>query len=283
VSEIAIARGSVDDVRAIQVRRALDDAWVRSSLESAEAGTAWIAHDQGERVGVAIARAFGEELFVGDLYVEPSFRGQGVGSKLLRETFSETGDLARSMLVDPADAASLGLAMQNGLGLQTPVLRLAGAIPREEDLARMAAGDYRFAVDAIDPLAHAYALNELDRDTRGTSRPREHGEFARDATGNLFLLNGEAVAYAYVWPDGRIGPIACSSRAYSLQLFAFALVTIQRAYGASWCTMWIPGSNVRVLRAALRAGLRIEETLAMASDAAAGDLSRYVGAQRILF
>jgi GNAT superfamily N-acetyltransferase len=283
VSDVGVGRGSVDEVRAIQVRRCLDAAAVRASLELAEAGSAWVARDQSEIVGVAIGRASNEELFAGDVFVEASYRGQGVGRALLGAAFGEGGDTFRSMLTDPADPSSLALAALYGLSLQTPVLRLAGAIPKEEELARMAAGDYRFEVDAVDALRHGFALDALDRETRGATRPGEHAAFAREATGNLFLLNGEAVAYSYVWPDGRIGPIAASSAAYLLQLFAYALVTIQRAHGASWCTLWVPGTNLRVLRAALHAGLRIEESLAIASDAVMPDLSRYVGAHRIIF
>jgi hypothetical protein len=163
------------------------------------------------------------------------------------------------------------------------VLRLAGAVPREDALLSMAAGDYRFGVDAIDPVAHEFALDALDRETRGVARPADHRRFARGATGQALFLNGEFVAYAYAWPDGRIGPIASSSAAYLVQLFSYALVTLQRSYGASWCTAFVPASNVRIAGAALRAGLRIQETYVLASDAAPPDLSRYAGFHHLLF
>jgi hypothetical protein len=39
----------------------------------------------------------------------------------------------------------------------------------------------------------------------------------------------------------------------------------------------VPGSNLRIARAALRAGLRIEAVSLLAADAFQGDLSTYVG------
>lgn len=272
-----VEAAGIDDVRTIQRRRGLGDTAIRLSLELAERGTAWVARDQSEAIGIVLARASGEERYVGDLFVEASYRGTGVGGSLLQAAFADVDDVARSMRVDPADPAGLALAMRAGLSLREPLLRVAGAIPKEEELARMAAGDYRFDVAAVDPIGHAFGLRDLDRTTRGTVRDADHEEFARRATGHAFFLRGELVAYAYVWPDGRVGPMGFASPAYAVQILAYALLTLARQYGASWCTLLVPGTNVRIARAALRAGLRIEEEAVIASDAAEPNLSRYVG------
>jgi GNAT superfamily N-acetyltransferase len=280
---IAIARSSPDEVRTIARRRDVDDAALRLSLAFADQGTVWVARDDSEVIGVVIAHDSEDERYVGDCFVEASFRGQGIGAALLSATFDDTGDRGRSMLVDPGDTASLALALRFRLAPRETLLRVAGAIPREEELAKMAAGDYRFAVDAIDPAAHRYALNELDRQTRGIAREADHRVFWQSgASGSAFFLSGECIGYAYVWPDGRLGPIACTSEAYLVQILAFALVTLQRQYGASWCTAIVPGSNRRIARAALRAGLRIEEMHLLASDGFGNNLSTYVGYHRLL-
>jgi GNAT superfamily N-acetyltransferase len=283
VSEIAVAPASTDDVRTIQRRRNLDDVSLRLSLQSAERGTAWVAREGREVIGVAVARDSEDERYVGDLFVEPSYRDQGIGAQLLGAALAGTDDPARAMLVDWRDPALLALALRHGLGPREPILRFAGAIPREEELASMAAGDYRFQVAAIDPVAHAFALSELDRQTRGTPRGQDHTHFATSAAGHAFLLDGEFVAYAYLWPDGRLGPLACASEAYLVQIFAYALVTLQRHYSASWCTTLVPGSNRRIARAALRAGLPIAETFVFAADSLRSDMSTYVGYHQLLF
>ena len=283
MSDVSVGRASVDEAREIARRRGLDDTAIRLTLAPAERGTAWVARDEAEVVGIAVAHDSEDERYVGDLFVEPSFRGQGLGSQLVSAAFADAGDRRRTMLVDPADAAMLALALRNGLALREPVLRVAGAIPKEEELARMAAGDYRFAVEMIDPDAHGFGLRELDQRTRGVVRDDDHREFALRASGYAFALNGELVAYAYAWPDGRIGPVASSSPAYLVQIFAFVLRALSQRFGASWCTALVPGSNLRVSRVALKAGLRIAEGFVFATDPVNDDTSRYVGYHHLLF
>jgi len=264
-------------------RRGFDEAGMRLALEFADRGTAWVARDAGEVVGNAITRAVEDERYLGDCFVEPSYRGQGVGGRLLEAALGEAEGAARLGLLDSQDSAAAALALRRGLAPRETVLRFAGAIPKEEELARMAAGSYTFAVDEIDPSTHGFALDSLDRKVRGAARESDHLWLARHTSGLAFLLNGEFVAYAYLWPEGRIGPVAAASAAYLVQIFAYTLVTLQRRHLASWCTALVPGSNLRIARTCLRAGLRIEESLLLASDANIADLSTYIGYHRLLF
>lgn len=273
-----ISSASADDVRRIQARRNVDDLTMRLSLAAAEGGTAFVSCDEGEPVALALAQETADERYVGELFVEPSFRGQGLGAALLDAAFAEAGDVARAMAYDTADVAAAALGMRRGIGPKVALLRLAGSMPREEVLMAMAAGDYRFEVGEIAPARHAFALTALDREMRGTVR--DHEELAETATGQAFFLRGEMVAYAYCRSDGRVGPMAVSSAAYLVQIFGFVLATLQRTYGASWCTLLVPSANVRVARAALRAGLRIEESWTFASDTGNADFSRYVAFHR---
>lgn len=270
-------------MRAVQRRRNVDELTLRLSLDSAEQGWARVARDGGEVIGIAIAHDSESERLVGDLFVEPSYRGQGIGRRLLQALFEDGHESAHAITLDSGDHSALALGLRFGLAPRELIARFAGAIPREEELARMAAGDYRFAVETIDAATHGFVLNELDRPTRGTARPADHMRFARSATGCAFLLNGECVGYVYVWPDGRIGPFACASEGYLVQILAYALVTLSRTHAASWCTALVPLRNRRIARAALRAGLEIGETFWFASEPATADFSNYVGYHRLLF
>jgi GNAT superfamily N-acetyltransferase len=282
VSEVAGAAAPVDDVRAIQRRRNLDELTIRLSLVAAERGTAWVARDEGEVVAIAVAHDTDDERYLGDVFVEPSYRGHSIGAQLLEAAFRDAGDRDRAMALGCDDAAALALAFRFGMVAREQMVRFAGAIPREEELAKMAAGEYRFDVDTVDPAAHAFGLNELDRRIRGTTRPADHAAFALHASGRAFFLSGEFVGYAYVWPDGGVGPLACASEAYLVQIFAYALVTLQRVYGASWCSALVPSANRRIAKASLRAGLRIVESFSVASDAPPLDLSAYAARHRLL-
>ena len=256
---------------------------MRLSLQAAQAGRVWLARDEGEAIGVVAVHDSEQERYAGDLFVEPSYRGQAIGTRLVEAAFAEGDERSPAMLVDPRDSGGVALALRRRLAAREVLLRFVGAIPREEELAKMAAGDYRFEVETIDPAVHDPVLSELDRETRGTARAADHAAFALTATGHVFALRGECVGYAYVWPDGRVGPIACASEAYLVQILAYALVTLQRRHGATWCTALVPGSNRRIARAALRAGLRIEETWILAADSfGVNNMATYVGYHRML-
>ena len=167
--------------------------------------------------------------------------------------------------------------------LHTPVLRIAGAIPREEELVRIAAGEHRFTTATLDPDTFSGALASLDRETRGTARSRDHAYFAANAYGTAFFLQNEFVGYSYVWPSGRIGPLSAASATYLVQLLGYTLATLRTVAGATWCTALVPGTNVRLMRALLKAGLTIDAVRVFASDAPMLDLSRYVGFHDLLF
>ncbi len=244
---------------------------------------AWVAKDAGDSIGIALPHALEDEWFLSELFVEPSFRGQGIGLRLLSEVARDAGEVTRSALPEVNAAGALAFLVLRGLLLHAPVLTLSGNIPREDELLRLASGDYRFTTEAIDLHVHRQALNALDREIRGSARPLDHHFFASSGHGVGFLLRDEFVAYCYVWPSGRIGPMCAYSAAYLQQLFAFALVALRQIYDARWCTAIVPGSNLRIMRAAVRAGLRITAGNIFASDAGQFDLSRYVGFHQLLF
>jgi GNAT superfamily N-acetyltransferase len=285
MNEPEIALAGEADLRTMAARRCANDTerGLYLGFASHAPGGAWVARDAGEPVGICFAHAFEDEWFLSELFVEPSFRGQGVGMRLLREMTREAGDVWRSGLIEASSTEGMAFFLRLGVALRVPILELSGAIPKEDALAPLAAGDYRFGTVPIDASIHGGALAALDRETRGAARDTDHRLFTQHATGTLLLLNDEPVGYVYVWPDGRIGPMAAASAAYLTQFFGFALVAMRRTYGASWCKMLVPGNNDRLLRAAVRSGLAIDNVGIFASDSAMNDLSRYVGFHRLAF
>jgi GNAT superfamily N-acetyltransferase len=282
---VLIVPATADDVAYYARRRRQDDHGRQLYFDLAHVAPngAWIAKDEGTPIGIAIAHALEDEWFLSELFVEPSFRRQGIGRNLLTEVARDAGDVSRSGLLDAPECGSLAFFLQRGVSLQTPVLAVSGAIAHEDDLARLAAGEYRFSSDRIDPMRDGQALDALDREVRGSARPLDHLYFNEHGHGIAFALEDEFVGYAYVWPSGRIGPIVSASPAYLPQFFAFALVTLNRAFDATWCTALVPGTNVRVMRAALRIGLTIDAVRLFACDSTLPDLSRYVGFHEMLF
>jgi GNAT superfamily N-acetyltransferase len=280
-----IAPATADDV-AYFARRRWPDEHSRTlyvDLAHAAPSGVFVAKDEGTPIGIAIAHALEDEVFLSEIYVEPSFQMQGIGRKLFAQAVRDDGEATRSTLLQTGELGGVAFVLRSGAALQTPVAEVAGPIPHDNELARMAAGEYRFRTEQLDPLAHRGALAQLDREVRGSARPLDHLYFSEHGRGFVFARDEELTGYAYLWPSGRIGPMVAASPAYAVQFLAFALASLRQSFGASWCTMLVPGTNVRVLRAAMKAGLTIQAMRLFASDGGAHDLSRYAGFHPLLF
>ncbi|MEO6912943.1 MAG: GNAT family N-acetyltransferase [Candidatus Baltobacteraceae bacterium] len=285
MTESLILPAGQDDLARFGTLRWPDDESRRLWFHLAQSAPncAWVARDEGTPIGIAIAHPLEDEWFLSDLFVERSFRGVGLGRQLLTEAAKDAGDVTRSGLLKPDEIGGVAFFVRRGVSLQTPVLQITGTIPREEDVARMAAGDYRFTTELLDPIAQRLALSALDREIRGSARPLDHHYFSQHAHGVAFYLRDEFVGYTYVWPSGKIGPMCSTSPSYLVQFFAFAMAALVRVHGASWCSLLAPGTNLRILRAAMRAGLTIESLHIFASDGPPPELSRYIGFHPLLF
>ncbi len=285
MNEPQIVAAKEADIRAMAARRWPDEAsrHLYMNLAATAPRSAWVARDADDTpVGIAFAHEMDSEWFISELFVEPSFRGARLGWALLRTATSDSGDVSLAGLAEADDLGSLTFFLRRGAGLQVPVLRVSGEIPREEDIVQLAAGDYRFDAVAVDPHAHKGALDELDREVRGTAR-NDHEGFAQLATGTSFFLNDELVGYTYVWADGRIGPMVAASTAYLTQFLGFALMSLQRTYSAKWCMALVPGSNTRIMRNSIRLGLTLDQPRIFATDQPQIDLSRYIGFHPLAF
>jgi GNAT superfamily N-acetyltransferase len=280
-----VVAATADDVTYFARRRSRDEHEQRLYAFLAEAaphGT-FVAKDAGTAIGIAIPHASEDEWFLSELYVEPSFRNQGVGSQLLEAAASDAGDVARSGVLATDDLGGPAFFLQRAVAPQVPLFEISGSIPHENELARMAAGEYRFITEPLDPVRYRAALAQLDREVRGTARSADHAYFAEHGRGFIFRRVEEVTGYVYLWPSGRIGPLAAASQTYVVQFLAFALAALRQTFGAAWCAAIVPATNVRVLRAAMRAGLKLGSPRMFASDSALLDLSRYIGFHPMLF
>ena len=285
MAETLVVRADADEVAHFARRRRRDEHGRKlySDLAHVAPNGVYVAKDEGTPIGIAIPHALEDEWFLSEIFVEPSFQKQGIGWQLLTEAAKEAGDVTRSGLLEPLETGGIAFFMRRGVSVQVPVVEISGSIPHDNELARMAAGEYRFQTEPLDPVGHRAALSQLDREVRGSARPLDHLYFSEQGRGAIFVRDDEIAGYAYTWPSGRIGPIVAASQAYSVQFLAFALAALRQTFGASWCTMLVPGTNIRVTRAAMRAGLNIDSVRLFASDGGLHDLSRYVGFDPLLF
>ncbi len=284
MSDALVARAGENDIAAFAASRCGDAGSARlyRTLAAIAPGGAWVAKDGEEPVGIAFAHTYQGAVQLTECFVHPSQRNAGLGSALCDAALGETE--RRFVVFEANDASAAAFAMRAGFAIREPLLHACGAVPNEEAvLALAASGGRRFRVADVDPVTDGHALDALDRETIGFARIDDHARFAGSAVGCAFFLEDEFVGYAYVWPDGRVGPLACASPTYVGALFAFALVALQRRHGATWCSLLVPGSNLRLMRAAIACGLKVDRAYDVAGDVSDADFSRYAPAHPLLF
>ena len=200
----------------------------------------WVAVDDDRVVAYTAAFTRGSRWFLSDLFVLPEYQGSGVGSQLLDRAFGE-GPEERMTLTDAIQPISNALYARRGLVPATPVLELGGAVrdPRGT---------------AFEPgKPDARSLAGLDACAYGFDRSVDHAFWAADAACTLWRSSGDPVAYSYVAPSGRIGPIAGRTGADA----AAALSGELGRLGERKASLDVPGSARELVETALAAGLRI--------------------------
>ena len=98
-------------------------------------------------------------------------------------------------------------------------------------------------------------IGPIDAAAYGFDRAVDHAYWQTAAHLTTWTRGGQTVAYSYVWPGGRIGPVAGLDPASAAAALEGELA---RATGA--VTVHIPGSSRALVAVALRRGLRISPT-----------------------
>jgi GNAT superfamily N-acetyltransferase len=195
-----------------------------------------VAVDRGRIVGYVAAIVRGDSWFLSSLFVRPQAQGRGVGSSLLDAVWGD-GHAHRRTLTDAIQLVSNGLYARRGLIPVTPALHLGGR-PRA-----------RPALEARRP--DPGALLALDLAAYGFDRAADHSYWQRHGGCTLWLRGGEPVAYSYVFPGGRVGPLAGITGTDAAAALESQLARLETA------SLVVPGSCAEVVASAFACGLRI--------------------------
>lgn len=199
----------------------------------------FVAEEGGRVVAFASAWIRGDSWFLSALFVLPEFQAMGLGRELLERVWGD-GHPRRLTMTDAIQPVSNGLYAARGLIPATPIFSLGGE-------ARVVAPP---GVDAAMP--EPGDLARLDARAYGFDRKVDHAYWQRGATATVWRREGEALAYSYAWPHGRIGPVAgVDGGAAAMALEAELARRLQRT------GILVPGSARELFASALRAGLRI--------------------------
>lgn len=210
-------------------------------LLTADGERSFVALDGERLAGFSAALARGDTWFLAALFVSPDDQGRRVGRELLDRSWA--GDWQRRMTItESIQPVSTGMYARRGLIPTTPILTLSGT-PRCE---------LPDGLQAVPPEPEVLAT--LDRGAYGFDRGTDHrfwGE--RAAQANLWLLDGEPIAYAYVDRQGLIGPLAGRDGATA----ALALRAELARRASQPAEVLLPGTTPGLVEAALASGLRL--------------------------
>jgi N-acetylglutamate synthase-like GNAT family acetyltransferase len=259
----AVFRRSIEDLyerHRFEPPRPPQEVFVRqhAHLLEHDAERFWVAAAEGGLVGFSAALVRGDAWFLSGLFVSPEHQARGVGKELLARVWEGGSELRhRITIVDAIQPVSIGLYSRAGLLPVTALMNLAGE--------PQAGQSYGLEAEPLDNVA----LAELDRAAYGFDRAPDHAFWRAEARGTLWKTAGEAVAYSYRWPGGRLGPVAGRTPEACGQALEAELA---RAEGR-FVSLVVPASARPALSAALAAGLRYSDPpgLILSTDEAGPD------------
>lgn len=236
----------------------------------------WIAEEGGgEILGFAFSWVCDSLWFLAELFVAPGQQGRGIGNELLGRTMEharKAGASEKALITFAFNMVSQGLYIRHGLFPRIPLYLFSApraAWPVRQENTRLDA-----AAITMGDLA---ALAAIDARALGLSREKHHryliGE--SDLTGFLFRSGGASLGYAYVSPEGHIGPLAVSRSDAMGPVFAAALKRAHEA-GAAQISALIPGVGEAALGTAAAHGMRIAFPMMLMSSRAFGDWTCYL-------
>jgi len=237
-------------------------------------GTFHLAEADGDIVALASAVVRDDLWFLSAFWALPSWQRQGIGRPLL-ERVRQDGVRAGarifftwSSLDPPAMAVYLKMGMLPGF----PSL-VFGGVPQE--LPPRPAGC------ETAPLERRVA-QDFDRAVRGAAREADHEHWLGSPhLASRQVIRGGRVAGYYYAGGGVAGPAAWMDPADADPILSLAMC--DAAANGGEIRMSVPGVNHAAVRAALRAGLRLQTTSLHLTSAPFGRLDQYVASGPSLF
>lgn len=226
----------------------------------------WVAEEDGGIVGFADSFLNGTLWFLAWLFVSPSVQGRGVGRELLERTLAAWGSAPienRATMTFAINPVSQSLYMRYGMYAREPVYRAHGP----------AQGVLGSGLSAA-AIEHEEIVAESERRALGAHFGEPvigfaldwHHDFLAGTRAKCFAFGGrrQPLGYAYVGPNGAIGPVAVASPAHMRPVLAAALA-LAAGQGADRVSYWTPGSNAAAIDLALAQRMELEPFVHMSA------------------
>ncbi|MEX2458789.1 MAG: GNAT family N-acetyltransferase [Actinomycetota bacterium] len=227
-----------------------------------EYGTIIAALQDDEPIGFGTAIRREDAWFLSQLFVRPDAQSVGLGARILDELLARpeaTGARVRCV-VSSSDPRAFGLYLSRGMlpgWLMVQFLR-RGAPP----VAPESEPDVLVDSDQGE-------IDVLDREVRGWARTVDHGLLRRIGTGHALRREGQLAAFAYVQPNGRVGPLVARDESSLIEMVDLA--DVRAGAGAIWS---VASSSPALVRRLLQLGYRPGWISTFCADGAVGPFDR---------
>jgi ribosomal protein S18 acetylase RimI-like enzyme len=237
----------------------------------------WVAEDAGEILGFAFSWVCGELWFLAELFVSPGHQGRGIGNELLRRTLEhaqKTGATNRALITFAFNTVSQGLYIRHGMFPRLPIYHFN--VAREVLMDRLKGAQLRYA-PLEDKASHLHSVGHIDEQALGVSREKHHKHLINDSgtRGAIFYAEDDCVGYAYISPDGHIGPLGVAQPKVLRAAFQTALHLAAKS-GSSHVSAFLPGTSDIALRIAVEYGMRVTFPMVLVSTHDFGNWTQYL-------
>lgn len=239
----------------------------------------YIAEDAGRIVGACFSWVRGTVWFLSHLFILPEYQGSGVGKTLLEKTLGycrSSGAQHRGVITMGFNTVSLALYMNAGMYPRESIYLMkydANRAVRSPNMGENTGVRWDQIDPGDDPVE---SVHRIDESVLGMRREQHHRFYLSDrrASCRLFSRNGNVIAYAYLWDDGRIGPLAAISESYVTDVLRETLGCERTQARTTY--MLVPGSNSRALDLALSNGFTITQPYVLLSSRPFGKWDSYI-------
>ena len=237
----------------------------------------WVAEDTGELLGFAFSWVCGALWFLAELFVSPGHQGRGIGNELLKRTLDHAqkrGTTNRALITFTFNTVSQGLYIRHGMFPRLPIYNFK--VARKLLIDRLQGAQLRY-VPLEEKPSHLHSLAHIDERALGVTREKHHRHLISDSgiRGVIFQAEDDCVGYAYISPDGHIGPLGVAEPEVLGAAFKAALQLASNS-GCSHVSAFLPGTSDVALSIAVEHGMRITFPMVLVSTHDFGNWTQYL-------
>jgi len=226
----------------------------------------WVAEEQGKIVGYSHSFMRDSSWYLSWLFISPSSQGRDVGRELLERTLASwknTEITNRATITFAFNPASQFLYMKYGMYPREPAYYAEAPSKRITENRQLANG---LDCEEVTNLGKEFTfLTEMDRYVLGFSLDWNH-ELFFETKAKCYVFNEKdrRVGYAYVRPNGTVGPIAVKSSHFTKPVLETAL-KLAAGLGTEKVRYYVPGSNTHAIELTIKYKMRIEPYVFMST------------------